>query len=361
MFRTVGRPVVRFAFFTSTPLTPVEGSGTFVGIRELERALTKLGHLVEIRGLRVRSGFHTLDRWLYNAGLALAPPAADLAVGFDLDGFLWARRRRIPFVASLKGIIADELLNERGWTRRLLSIQARWERQNVSRADRVLVTSRYCSDVVRRAYGVPSEKIAIVPELIDLADWEARFARARRRPRERPTVLCVARMYPRKRIEDLLAAARRLRDRLPGLQVRVVGSGPEHQRLRRLGGELGLEDTVRFLGEVSRTRLAEEYVNADCFCLPSVQEGFGIVFLEAMAAGLPVVACRAAAVPEVVADRVAGLLVEPRNPERLAEALEEILTDSGRRKEYGEAARRRAGEFSSPRVAEQFLEEVRRL
>ncbi len=350
---------MRFEFFTSTPLTPTEGSGTFVGIRELERALVGLGHAVEIRALGFRSGFHTLDRWLYNAGLALAPLAADLAVGFDLDGFLWARRRRIPFVASLKGIIADELRNERGLVRALLSMQARWERKNVSRADRVLVTSRYCARVVQGAYGVPSPKIAIVPEPIDLGDWERRFARALRRPSERPTVLCVARMYPRKRVQDLLEAASRLRDRLPTIQVRLVGSGPEYGGLVRLSAALGLEGTVRFLGEVSRTRLAEEYVNADCFCLPSVQEGFGIVFLEAMAAGLPVIACRAAAVPEVVPDGAAGRLVAPRNPGQLAEALEEILTDSRARKELGEAGRRRAAEFDSPIVGKRFLEAVR--
>ncbi|MBI4590002.1 MAG: glycosyltransferase family 4 protein [Candidatus Rokubacteria bacterium] len=349
---------MRFAFFTSTPLTPAEGSGTFVGIRELERALIRLGHAVEIRALGFRSGFHTLDRWLYNAGLVLDPPAADVAVGFDLDGFLWARRRRIPFVASLKGIIADELRAERGWTRTLLSVQAGWEHKNVARADCVLVTSRYCADVVHREYGVAPPKIRVVPEPIDLADWEARFARAVRRPAERPTVLSVARMYPRKRLGDLLEAASCLRDRLPDLQVRLVGNGPERARLVRLHARLGLGDTVIFLGEISRRQLAEEYVNADGCCLPSVQEGFGIVFLEAMAAGLPVVACRAAAVPEVVPDGAAGLLVEPRNPERLAEALVELLTDSGRRKEFGEAGRRRAAEFAASRVAERFLEAV---
>lgn len=347
---------MRLSFLTSTPLNPTEGSGTFVGIRELERALVGLGHRVEVRGLGFRSGFHTLDRWCYNAGLVLVPPAADLVVGFDLDGFLWARRRSIPFVASLKGIVADELLNERGLVRALLSIQARWERKNVARADRVLVTSRYSAGVAERRYRVPSSKIAVVPELIDLADWETRFAQAPRHPRERPTILSVARMYPRKRLEDLLTASVRLRERLPGVQVRIVGSGSEQPQLLRLEAELGLHDTVHFLGEVSRSRLAEEYANADCFCLPSVQEGFGIVFLEAMAAGLPVVACRTAAVPEVVPDGVGGILVEPRRPDQLAEALEEMLTDSRRRKEMGEAARRRAAEFDAPRVAGRFLE-----
>lgn len=350
---------MRFAFLTSTPPTPTEGSGTFVGIRELERVLARLGHAVEMRALRIRSGFHTLDRWLYNAGLVLDPPAADVVVGFDLDGFLWARRRRLPFVASLKGIIADELQNERGWTRGLLAIQAGWERKNVARADRVLVTSRYCAGVVERRYRVPSAKIAVVPEPIDLEEWQKYFARAPRLPSVHPIILSVARLYPRKRLEDLLEAMSRLRDRLPAVQLRIVGGGPERDRLLSLHAALGLGETVLFLGEVSRARLAAEYMNADCFCLPSVQEGFGIVFLEAMAAGLPVVACRAAAVPEVVPDGAAGLLVTPRSPGELADALEEVLTDSRHRKELGEAGRRRAAEFSAPRVARRFLDAVR--
>ena len=77
-------------------------------------------------------------------------------LGVDLDGFMWARRRALPFVASLKGIIADELRNERGWVRVLLSVQARWERRNVERADLVVVTSRYSAEVAQREYGVPA-------------------------------------------------------------------------------------------------------------------------------------------------------------------------------------------------------------
>ncbi len=351
---------MRIAFLTSTPLNPMEGSGTFVGISELQRSLSSLGHAVEVRGLKVRSGFHTFDRWAYNVGVKLAPPPADLVVGFDLDGFIWARRRRVRFVASLKGIIADELRHERGWVRMLLGIQARWERRNAERADRVVVTSRHSAGVVRREYGVQASKISVVPELIDLEAWDMRFAQTLRRQSDGPVVLSAAHLYPRKRVQDLLLAVDRLRRKIPGLQVRVVGEGPEKGRLLRLRSELSLTDTVLFLGEVSWNRLAEEYLSADCFCLPSVQEGFGIVFLEAMAARLPVVACRAAAVPEVVPHGAAGLLVEPRNPEQLASALEELLADPGRRKEFGEAGGHRVEEFAAPRVAECFLSEVAR-
>ncbi len=282
-----------------------------------------------MRPLGRRTGFHTLDRWLYNAGVMLRPPRdTDLVLGVDLDGFLWARRRALPFVASLKGIIADELKNERGRVRALLAVQARWERRNVTRADLVMVTSRYSAEVAQREYGVAPERLAVVPEPI------------------------------RKRIQDLLHAAGILRERVPGVQVRVVGRGPEWPALSRLHAELGLGDSVTLLGDLTRERLAEEYVNATVFCLPSVQEGFGIVFLEAMAAELPVVGCRIAAVPEVVLDGVTGLLSDPRDPGALAGLIERLIADPALARRLGREGRRRALGFSPRHVAERFLHAV---
>ena len=347
---------MRFEFLTSTPLSPTEGSGTFVGLDGLVRGLRALGHTAAVRPLTARTRFHTLDRWLYNAHVALRPRPADVTVGVDLDGFLWARRRRGPFVVMLKGIIADELRNERGWVRVLLSVQARWERSNTARADRVVVPSRYSASVAHEVYGISPAKLAIVPEPIDLTDWRRRFVEASDSKAARPTILSVARMYPRKRLEDLLRASAILRTRIPRAQIRIVGEGPESARLRLLHRELGLDDTVVFLGEVTRSSLAVEYTSAHCFCLPTIQEGFGLVFAEAMAAGLPVVACRAAAVPELVEDGRTGLLVGPRNPAELAHALETLLVNENLRKEFGRAATQRIEAFDLPRVAGRFLE-----
>ena len=279
-------------------------------------------------------------------------------LGVDLDGFMWARRRALPFVASLKGIIADELRNERGWVRILLSMQARWERRNVARADLVVVTSRYSAEVAQREYGAPAERLAVVPEPIDLEVWDDQFWRAPRRPGHGPVVLSVARMYPRKRLADLLHAAALLRTRVEGVQVRIVGRGPEWDALSRLHAELGLGDTVVLLGDLTRERLAEEYVNASVFCLPSVQEGFGIVFLEAMAAELPVVACRVAAVPEVVLHDATGLLVPPRDPDALAETIERLIREPALARRLGQEGRRRSLGFSPRAVAERFLAAV---
>lgn len=353
---------MRFAVLSSTPASPTEGSGTFVGVDGLIRGLIRRGHEVTFRPLGVRTGFHTFDRWRYNVGALIRPPQGDLVVGVDLDGFLWARRRRcgdgtrVPFVAALKGIIADELRNERGWVRALLGIQARWERANAQRADRVVVPSRYSARVAAELYGVSSARIAVVPEPIDLGEWRRRFAAAEPRVSSRPTVLSVARTYPRKRLDDLLAAAVLLRHRIPDVQIRIVGDGPESEHLRRVHGDLGLGDSAVLLGEVSRAELSVEYVSADCFCLPTIQESFGLVFAEAMAAGLPVVACRAAAVPEIVADGETGLLVSPRRPDELAAAMETVLMNHGLRKALAGQARQRVEAYDLDRVASAFLE-----
>jgi glycosyltransferase involved in cell wall biosynthesis len=348
---------VRFEFLSSTPATPTEGSGTWVAIEGLVRGLERLGHTVDRRPLGPRTRFHTLDRWLYNARIALAPPAADVVVGVDLDGFIWAGQpRRARFVVALKGIIADELKNERGLVRTLLQVQAHWERLNTERAERVIVPSRYSASVAHEVYGVPPDRLAVVPEPIDLAEWRRRFAEVARTPDGPPTVLAVARMYPRKRLDDLLRAAVVLRDRIPPVNVRIVGEGPESARLHALHATLGLGETVTFLGDIPRQALAVEYVRAHCFCLPTVQEGFGIVFAEAMAAGLPVVACRAAAVPELVEDRRTGLLVNRESPEELAMALETLLMNDGLRAELGAAGAARVAAFDLEPVARRFIE-----
>jgi glycosyltransferase involved in cell wall biosynthesis len=119
---------------------------------------------------------------------------------------------------------------------------------------------------------------------------------------------------------------------------------------------LALGDSVVFLGHVDRDALALEYSRAHCFCLPTVQEGFGLVFAEAMAAGLPVVACRAAAVPEVVNDGETGLLVAPRTPAALAAALERLFDSEAMRREMGMAGQARVEALDLVPVARRFVE-----
>ena len=340
---------MRIRFITSTPLDIRRGSGTYVGIRVLAGALRTLGHTVEFETPRVHLPVYTLERLLFNRGLR---PSAefDLTVGFDLDGYRIAAGDA-SHVASLKGVIADEVRFERGIARLTMSVQARCERLHVQRAARVLVTSRYSAERAREFYGL-AELPAIVPEPIDLGEWRRLLAL---HPSASPrfTVLFAGRLYRRKRVDVLLRAAAALCDRIPGLEVRIVGHGPCASPLRELTRELKLEGTVSWLGDVPRATLATEYNRADVFCLPSVQEGFGIVLLEAMAAAKPIVASLAAAIPEVAPH---AALVEPDEPEALAAAIEALYRSPERRAAMAAEGARRVEQFDAPLVARMFLE-----
>ncbi len=343
---------MRIRFLTSTPLDIRRGSGTYVGIAVLARALGELGREVAIETPRVHLPVYTAERLLFNRGVR--PSAGfDLTVGFDMDGYRIATEA--GHIAALKGVIADEVRFERGPTRLTMGIQARCERLHVLRAARVVVTSRYCAAQVRALYGATREP-AVVPELIDLAEWRAALAAGSAPiPTGRFPVLFVGRLYRRKRVDVLLRAAAALHGRIPELEVRIVGNGPCAAALRQLAAGLKLDGTVAFLGDVSRTQLVEEYRGASVFCLPSVQEGFGIVLLEAMAAAKPIVASRAAAIPEVVPH---ATLVEPDNPEALAAGIEALY-----RSPENCAAQSRAGaahveQFDAPRVACLFCEAI---
>lgn len=327
-----------------------------MGVAGLSDALRADGHeVVDVRP-RAADG-RLLRRILFNLRLpsTFDPASVDVVVTFDLDGcFLPAEG--VPRVACLKGIAADELRFERGATRLRMAVQARLERRSARRADRVLVTSDYCGEVAARSYGLPRERLAVVPEGIAPDAWSGLHERGQRRG---TTVLSVARQYPRKNTATLLRCLPRVLDRVPDARLRVVGGGPRLPALRELADDLGLGDAVAFLGEVEEAdELRAEFAAADLFCLPSRQEGFGIVFLEAMASGLPVVAGDAAAVPEVVPDGEAGLLVPPEDERALADALVRLLGDPALRARMGARGRERARAFGWDRVARRFVEAV---
>jgi glycosyltransferase involved in cell wall biosynthesis len=334
---------LRIRFLTSTPLDIRRGSGTYAGIHALAGALEHLGHAVTYEIPRRHFPNYTFERLAFNRSLQRSA-AFDLTVGFDMDGYRIASGA--PHVASLKGVIADEVRFESGLTRLTMSIQARCERLHVNRAARVLVTSRYSAGRAMEFYGL-REMPAIVPELIDLAEWRRVLAEHPAQA-SRFTVLFVGRFYHRKRVPVLLRAVSILRESLPELRVHIVGNGPCNTAWRTLARELRLDSVVTWLGDVTRAQLAEEYNRAGALCLPSVQEGFGIVLLEAMAAGKPIVASRAAAIPEVAPHAV---LVEPDSAEALAAGIRQVYLSPPAPSDWVE-------QFDSPLVAQRFLNAV---
>ncbi len=332
-----------------------QGSGTYVGIAVLRRALEARGAVIESVAPAHTSAGAWRRLW-FNFGLRRrALDGFTAVVGFDLDGVLLSHRRPRPWldVASIKGVLGEEMQFERGWIRARLGLQARFERWRVHQADRVLVTSRYAAEAVIERYGLDPGKLRVVPEPIEVAAWHTRLAAAERVPAEVPVILCVAHLYPRKDVATLLRARAQMRQ---PARVRIVGDGPEFARLQELARRLQLGPQAEFLGHIPRARLTDEYRNADIFCLPSRQEGFGIVLLEAMAAALPIVAARAAAIPEVVAEGECALLFPPGDAVALAATLDRLLGDESQRQDLGQKGQRHVLRYDAARVAEAFLQ-----
>jgi glycosyltransferase involved in cell wall biosynthesis len=346
-------------FITSTPLNVSQGSGTFVGITALARSLRARGVTVDLTTPNFRFPVYTLQRLLFNAILRFQPRKNyDVTVGFDMDGYTLAGACPGIYVSSIKGVIADEMRFESGLTKATMRLQAACEKLNVNRADFVITTSRYAAAKIQEFYGVSNPPL-IIPEMIDLEAWDKQLLLnpANSDPRKF-VVLSVCRFYPRKRLHILLGAAQRLRGKIPELEINIVGGGPEAKRLKKFCQEKGLESVVNWKENISQAELAREYNRCHVFCLPSVQEGFGIVFLEAMASGKAIIAANTGATPEV-AKR--GVLVQPDNEQALANAIESLYREPALRNSLGAAGRKFVTQFDAPVVAELFLREIEKL
>jgi glycosyltransferase involved in cell wall biosynthesis len=189
-------------------------------------------------------------------------------------------------------------------------------------------------------------QVVSIPLGFDLAPYLAGTARGTLRAElglppgdDAPIVATVGRLAPIKRHDLLLRAARRVLDLAPATRFVVVGDGETRQATQRLAGELGIASRVHFLGWRENTALPALYADVDVVALTSDNEGMPVSLIEAMAAGVPVVATAAGGVPAVVRDGVTGLLAPPGDDAAIAGACLRLLQDPALRRRMGEAGR----------------------
>jgi glycosyltransferase involved in cell wall biosynthesis len=155
-----------------------------------------------------------------------------------------------------------------------------------------------------------------------------------------PTLVSVGHLVARKRHADVVEALARLRSEHPSLRYEIVGDGPERGPLQALAQQLGVADRVDFRGQLPPAQAREHAQRADLFVLPSVDEAFGVAYVEAMAGGVPAIGCAGEDGPEEIAALGGGLVrVRPRDPGALAAELDRLLRDRTARRQLGEAAR----------------------
>jgi glycosyltransferase involved in cell wall biosynthesis len=210
-------------------------------------------------------------------------------------------------------------------------------------ADLVLAPSRDTAQKLAEFQGVPPAKIRrlawpVNPRFLRMAEAPSSLPLPSDFPQGR-VILTVGRWAASERYkgaDGLIRAMAQLRIKFPGLYLVAVGDGDDLLRLKKIAADFGVFESVRFLTGLSRQEIAACYDRCEIFALPSTGEGFGLVFLEAMAFGKPLVGVSCGGTTDVVEDGVNGVLVAPGDSERLVEALAVLLEDESLRAKLGQ-------------------------
>ena len=301
-----------------------------------------------------------LDNWAFNRTLKKMAKSIQVEVyeshnvsGYGLQKVLLTRGSKAPFITTVHGVLADEYAQAQrsgsASTRATLANffmnrLAKIEGESARNASIVVTISKYSRQKIMELYGVDEAKIRIVPNGVDPQRFrptdDCIGIRERLGAGKMQIVLFVGRLIPRKGLPFLVEAAKRVvKERRETLFV-IIGEGPLKTQVVNSVQKAGLSHNFAFLGDVVETELPAIYGCADVFAFPSIQEGQGIVLLEAQAAELPVVAFNVSGIAEAVVDKQTGLLVEP-DSRNLAEALLALLSNEVLRRSLGVNGRER--------------------
>ncbi|HSS19393.1 MAG TPA: glycosyltransferase family 4 protein [Pyrinomonadaceae bacterium] len=226
------------------------------------------------------------------------------------------------------------------------------------RADFLISISEYTKTQAIEVNRLDGKPIWVLPNAID-QNLEESSDNARKLP-VGTRILSVGRLESseqQKGFDTVINCLPALAEKVPSVQYFIIGSGTDVERHKALAATAGVSDRVHFLGTVDDATLQHCYQSADIFAMPSAQEGFGFVYLEAMRYAKAVVAARSGGAPEVVEDRVTGRLVEYGNEAELTQALIELCLDAEKRRELGLAGYQRLQEkFTFPQFKASLIE-----
>lgn len=235
-------------------------------------------------------------------------------------------------------------------------------RKALQQSERVISISRYTAQQAMRANGIAAGQIRILHNCLDQEFETAILPYRSKNGFSMLTVGRIDRIEQYKGHDYVIRALPLLLTQFPDLIYNIVGDGDGRLELERLARQMNVESAVRFHGIVSEEKLRACYAQADLFIMPSRAEGFGFVFLEAMAYGIPVIGGNLDATPEVIVDGETGYLVDPTSVESIVNAVSSLLSDEVRRLSMGQAAaryvREKFGFFSFKRQMLSYLAEL---
>lgn len=241
---------------------------------------------------------------------------------------------KVPFIVTSHGSDVRVLRNVR-----ILKVLQRFL---LRKAYYITCVSKEIKQILVNEYGLQNNKISIIGNGYDTTlVSKRRFAERREKK-----IVFVGVLRWAKDPTTLIEAFKRISIRHADVKLLIMGDGPLRMKLETQCKELNISDRVTFLGQVSHEKAMETIAGCDVYVLTSIDEGFPTSLVEAMALGKPIVATRVGGVPEIVSDEVSGLLVPPKSPEHVAQAIDRLLNESNLADRLGEVAAERVKEYS---------------
>lgn len=295
-----------------------------------------------------------IDNWFYNRSLTKTAEVynSDIFEAHNVSGYkipdkLAKIESKKPFVHVIHGTLADEYEKSLKDTHqsirnklanRFMKYQAKIEEQTAKKATCIVTISKYSREKILNYYKVDESKIRIVPNGVDIKKFVPLNDSASKKqlnPDDDISVLFVGSLIPRKGLNFLIEAAKKIVKQSPNVKFKIVGDGPLKNHLVDSLKQNSILSNFVFLGNIKEDALPAVYSSADVFVLPSIQEGQGIVLLEAQACGKPVVAFDIGGINEAVCNGESGLLVKRGDSDALADALTTLLSDRSLRNRLG--------------------------
>ena len=256
---------------------------------------------------------------------------AHVALPDGYAGALLASELKLPLVVTIHGQDLLYTINRNDCCRRALGFVFEF-------ASRVILVSNKLKRLAEDFFGCP-EKLTMIPNGVNLKKVSNPKHEITERSRE-TILLSASYLIPRKAIDYNIMAVGRICNKYPLLRYLIIGDGPMENRLKEMTTSLGLSDNVKFLGRQPHDCVMQYMANCDIFTLPSWDEAFGVVYVEAMAHGKPVIGCRSEGIEDFVEHGKTGMLVKPRDVDSLVEALDFLLSHPEEAKAMGERGRK---------------------
>ena len=244
-----------------------------------------------------------------------------------------------------------------------------YEKKLMKRSDALIAVSTYTRKELIDLYDVDEEKIHVIYNGVDVQKFKPNRDRVGLRrelglDEEQKIILCVGRLYHRKGLTTLLQSISKVVQKFDNVKFVISGKGfkKNKENLLRLTEKLKIENSVMFLGYFPDEKLPDLYAASDIFVLPALYENFPFAILEAQSTGLPVISTNVGGIPEFLKDNKNGLLVEPGDPEQLAQKILILLQNPELAEKLGRRGRRLVEEkFAWPLITRQVVDLYRKI